>query len=371
MIVKKLIKPISKVGVANIDLENYYTKPQVDSKLEAKQDTLTAGNNISIQNNVISANVPTIDLSNYYNKSEIDNKVDTINGDITTIRNDLGDLGDEVNTNTNTINSLSTKVETNTQNITTINNNTPNYVVKNATNTISTSKLLTTTNQNNTMFEINSNFEKKMYFDFVQNNIGYRNWNHLIFRAKFANNDYVNILDAYSKNVNEGLFLEVENNKVNFANPTLIGGVDTPIGNNDVANKVYVDTQIANIPSTDLTNYYTRAEVDAKIDWEVASDITRGNNETIIPLNGKRFVHIQGRFTQFTTQTGAYFNFTPFTLDTQNYHFIVRFPIFNWNTQAIVASIECDIENDNLILRAHNLSNQSANYYLWGDVLLK
>ena len=95
MITKKLIKPISKVGVANanVSLDNYYTKPQVDSKLDAKQDTLTAGANITIQGNVISANVSgsggNVDLSNYYNKSEIDNKLTTIDSELATKQDTL------------------------------------------------------------------------------------------------------------------------------------------------------------------------------------------------------------------------------------------------------------------------------------------
>ena len=37
------------------ELGNYYTKPEVDGKLDEKQDILTAGTNITIENNVISA----------------------------------------------------------------------------------------------------------------------------------------------------------------------------------------------------------------------------------------------------------------------------------------------------------------------------
>ena len=95
MITKKLIKPISKVGVANanVSLDNYYTKPQVDSKLDAKQDTLTAGANITIKGNVISANVSgsggNVDLSNYYTKSEVDGKITTIDSELATKQDTL------------------------------------------------------------------------------------------------------------------------------------------------------------------------------------------------------------------------------------------------------------------------------------------
>lgn len=50
-------------------------KNDINSLDTAKQDKLTAGENITIENNVISATFEgeDIDLSNYYNKSEIDN----------------------------------------------------------------------------------------------------------------------------------------------------------------------------------------------------------------------------------------------------------------------------------------------------------
>ena len=81
-----------QVGSTAVDLSNYYTKSEVDTALSAKadeadladyatwnvvntslglkQDTLTAGTNITIANNVISA--ASTDLSNYYNKTEVD-----------------------------------------------------------------------------------------------------------------------------------------------------------------------------------------------------------------------------------------------------------------------------------------------------------
>lgn len=225
MITKKIIKPISKYGLANVNLDNYYTKPQVDSKLTTidneKQDILSAGNNITISNNVISANV---DLSDYYTKSETENKI---------------------------FEAISNIPEPNLSNV----------VKTNETNTISTSKLLTSNQQDNTIFEISHRLEKKMYFDFIQNRTGYRNWNHLIFRAKLANDDYVNILDCYSQDVNEGLFLAVENNKITFDSPTLITNIDTPINDNDAANKQYVDNQIANIPQPQEINLVEGVEV--------------------------------------------------------------------------------------------------------------
>lgn len=328
MITKKLIKPISKVGIANVDLSNYYNKSEIDNKITTidneiatKQDILTAGNNITISNNVISANVPQIDLSNYYTKTQIDGKITTIDNELNGKAN-VSDLS--------------------------------GYAKINETN--------------------NGDFY-----------IGNKNGKHIWFSQPFqySGNTYSSM-----KIRNGGTnYFTMEHNfntkQSIISNPRgsiQLKNIATPTANSDGVNKAYVDSQIANIPTTDLTNYYTKAEidtkiseVDAKIDWEVvpSTSIIRANNSTTIPLNGKRFIHLQGRFTQFTTSTGRYYNFSPITLDTQNYHYVVRFPIFDWNTQAVVASIECDVENDNLILRAHNTSNQSVAYYLWGDVLVK
>ena len=61
---------------------------QVDEQLAGKQDTLTAGANITIENNVISATGGGGgDMSNYYTKSEVYNKteIDTMIGNIQTI----------------------------------------------------------------------------------------------------------------------------------------------------------------------------------------------------------------------------------------------------------------------------------------------
>ncbi|WP_338962446.1 hypothetical protein [Spiroplasma endosymbiont of Lasioglossum villosulum] len=54
------------------DLTNYYNKQETNQLLDKKQDKLTVGSNINIdETNTISAN-----LTNYYNKSEIDKKLE-------------------------------------------------------------------------------------------------------------------------------------------------------------------------------------------------------------------------------------------------------------------------------------------------------
>lgn len=82
-----------EIGDTDIDLSDYYTKEEVDVQLEEKQDKLTQGENITIQDNVISAkdttytggdnvsisseNVISVDLDNYVTQSALDSVLDT------------------------------------------------------------------------------------------------------------------------------------------------------------------------------------------------------------------------------------------------------------------------------------------------------
>ena len=67
-------------------------KNDINSLDTAKQDKLTAGENITIENNVISATFKgeDIDLSNYYNKSEIDNMEQVVAASLNDLNTRLG-----------------------------------------------------------------------------------------------------------------------------------------------------------------------------------------------------------------------------------------------------------------------------------------
>ncbi|WP_342265823.1 hypothetical protein [Spiroplasma endosymbiont of Villa modesta] len=54
---------------------DYYTKIETNDLLDKKQDKLTAGENIKIKNNVISASGGGVDPNNYYTKPEVDKKL--------------------------------------------------------------------------------------------------------------------------------------------------------------------------------------------------------------------------------------------------------------------------------------------------------
>lgn len=67
-------------------------KNNINSLESSKQDKLTAGENITIENNVISATFEgeDIDLSNYYNKSEIDNMEQVVAASLNDLNTRLG-----------------------------------------------------------------------------------------------------------------------------------------------------------------------------------------------------------------------------------------------------------------------------------------
>ena len=76
------------------DFSDYYTKEQVDNQLKnidsRKQDILTAGSGISIQNDVISCTVTgTCDLSNYYTTAETVNLVESA---VTVVESEIPDM---------------------------------------------------------------------------------------------------------------------------------------------------------------------------------------------------------------------------------------------------------------------------------------
>ena len=58
------------IGDTSVDLTDYYNKNQVDEKLDGKQNILTAGDNINLENNTISAEINTFTIDYYSLKTE-------------------------------------------------------------------------------------------------------------------------------------------------------------------------------------------------------------------------------------------------------------------------------------------------------------
>lgn len=353
MITKKLIKPISKVGVANIDLGNYYNKSEIDSKittidneLNTKQDTLTAGNNITISNNVISANVPQIDLSDYYNKQEIDTTINSVNGKVANNTSDIANIKTQQTTQDQQISSnralsnqiieglktlrvfnyigtfnpqttykrndvvdynnrlFLSKVDNNVGNTPPSDNQSNTYWLLidgvqasvdlsgyytklEVNNKLQDYLAITTFNQTiqqiqNKQVEQDTLISQKAnvsdlngYAKINQTNngdfyIGNKNGKHIWFAQPFqySGNTYSSMK---IRNGGTNYFTMEHNFNTNqsiISNPRgsiQLKNIAAPTENNDGVNKQYVDTKIANIPSTDLTNYYTRSEVDNKV----------------------------------------------------------------------------------------------------------
>ena len=117
---------------------------RLNDQVATKQNQLTAGSNISINNNVISANIPQTDLSNYYTKLEVDNIKNDLQNDITANRVEIAGVDSTANTNSQQISDLNGRVNviqsdvntnaaniaSNTSNITTLDNRINNEVVK-------------------------------------------------------------------------------------------------------------------------------------------------------------------------------------------------------------------------------------------------
>lgn len=141
-----------------------------------------------------------------------------------------------------------------------------------------------------------------------------------------------------------------------------------------------------NTINDNFNNYYTKLQIDEQqnsqnesiaqntnsinnMKWVRLTNIVRDNHRTTINLDGKRFIHLQGRFTQYTTNTGSWKSFTPFIIDTKLYNYPIRITLKDWNSQTIEASVQITISGDTILLDAYDLNNHSVDYYLWGDVL--
>lgn len=66
----------------------------------------------------------------------------------------------------------------------------------------------------------------------------------------------INIVSTQVENINTS---------INEINTVIAGKADKPTGNENYATETYVKNSIAEIPKTDLSNYYTKSETDNKI----------------------------------------------------------------------------------------------------------
>lgn len=90
--VKEQIENINQDQLRQNELININSQ-----NIALKQDKLIAGDNIDINKNVISANIKNVDLSNYYTKQEIDTSQQTQDINITTNTNNIVKVDDKLN----------------------------------------------------------------------------------------------------------------------------------------------------------------------------------------------------------------------------------------------------------------------------------
>lgn len=83
---------------------------RLSDQVATKQNQLIAGDNITIKNNVISANVSNVDLSNYYNKKEIDTLQEIQDRFITANSENIVSVNNKVNNNVNEIEEIKTNI---------------------------------------------------------------------------------------------------------------------------------------------------------------------------------------------------------------------------------------------------------------------
>lgn len=108
---------------------------------------------------------------------------------------------------------------------------------------------------NSSVFNVTQQESKNLNIDFIQPNSGYRNHSSITMRVKNGNGaNFTDILKITAKNTNEGASLIVENNKLNFDNPTTISGVARPTENNQAANKEYVDSKFGYVEGSATVN---------------------------------------------------------------------------------------------------------------------
>ena len=288
------------------------TLGRLSDQVATKQNQLTAGNNISINNNVISANIPQTDLSNYLQKNGnlqvvnafvdfygnivaknngyVDN-VDTgaptsmvnvrhLNNTINPINTEIARVDSVVNTNSTNIANLDNKVNTNISNISANTNNITDLT--NRTNTIEQNYLSKTTpaaqsiasqitlTGTDMVLKFNSGTDNATYM------AGYKSNNERIWyfgKGSSTSNNFVIGADK------SDIKLEPKG-KVDLSNKK-IGWLADPTADQDAVNKRYVDNAIATAAPTDLVNRIQAVE-------------TKSNaNETNITTNTTSITNLQ------------------------------------------------------------------------------
>ena len=235
---------------------------RLSDQVATKQNQLTAGNNISINNNVISANIPQTDLSNYYTKQEIDNQQQQQNTNITNNTTNI-------TTNTNNINRLDNEVVKLSGNQTIAGTKTfNNQIVANEGLTTGTTKSITSCNLE----------------------LGFGDGT-----AYITPEDNSNKTLKFGGRSGKGRFA------LDLENQSRLMGIADPTAPFHAANKQYVDNAIANAVPTGLVNRIQSVETKATAN---EANITT-NTTSITNLQTKVNTLFNRRVVDATINVGA------------------------------------------------------------------
>ena len=300
---------------------------RLNDQVATKQNQLTAGSNISINNNVISANIPQTDLSNYYTKQEIDTQeqqqntniennylkkngslqivnafvdfygnivaknngyVDNVDTGARTsminkeyLEQQLNPINTNISTNTANITNLDNKVNTNTTNISSNSNSITN--LENRTNTIEQNYVSKTTTapqtiasqitftQTNEVMKFNSGTDNAAYLS------GYKSNNQRVWyfgKGSSTSNNFVIGADRSDIKLEPSGKVDLSNKK--------IGWLADPTADQDAANKRYVDNAIATAAPTGLVNRIQAVETKStNNETNITTIESKINNEVV------------------------------------------------------------------------------------------
>lgn len=317
MIIKKVIKPISKYGIANVDLTGFakLREPNTFTKENTFTNFVYFNDNVFIQGGLIYKSLPisiqnasnenqvvnvffnwdnndfeiTLD-PNIYTKnnqlvntqdnslaiwknvkdlvSPISNNLETINGEIETLTNDIEDLGNQVNENTNQLQTLNNELTTQIERIN-VEQTTQNNNISTNTNSITTiNQTLTNCAKLNVSNSYVGNSNANFHLEDTVTDYFIR------FQCdKFDRNKTIDILRVHRAGAKGGMKLYLQNGNYNYLEyygKTLISNMMDPTDAAHGANKRYVDnqvstlnTQISNL-STQLTNKIKQATLSSR-----------------------------------------------------------------------------------------------------------
>lgn len=190
---------------------------------------------------------------------DLEHRVDQLESELTPIQNNITTLQNEQTSTGNQLNTLSGEAVKITGAQTIDGTKTLNTSLQLANNTY-----LAKGGTRLSLATLVAQGQKTLDILFVQPTAGYRNYCDINLNVKNGSNaTVITVFTLQTRDTNAGVYARCEGDKFIFSNPTLVGGIQAPVGNNDAANKLYVDaikTKIKEIAgvSTDFADFKRR-----------------------------------------------------------------------------------------------------------------